>query len=94
MARADLLLLALPLLTGGCALGRNDLDGSVVIGFKAGQLVETTNQALAAGLGGAGHLLGGPWGELLTLGGLGFAAHARGRDRGWDEHKTDTTKES
>jgi hypothetical protein len=32
----------------GCAVGRNDTTGEVVLGVAAGKLVESTNQALGA----------------------------------------------
>lgn len=32
----------------GCAVGRNEATGSIVLGFDAGKLVETTDQAIGA----------------------------------------------
>lgn len=71
----------------GCAVGRNDVDGSIVLGWKAGQLVENTNQAIAAAANVAGGLLPPPFGQILTLSGIGIAAHLSGKNRGWDDRE-------
>jgi hypothetical protein len=78
------------IMLSGCAVGRNELDGTIVLGFKAGRLVETTNQALVAGSQTLGAFLPAPWGSLIALAGTGLAAHLAGRNRGWDEHKAET----
>ena len=51
----------------GCAVGRNEQTGAIVIGFNAGKLVETGNQAIA----GAAGALFGPAGIAVSGGALG-----------------------
>ena len=75
----------------GCAVGRNELTGEVVLGFGAGKLIETANQ----GLGAAGDVLLGPLGlGGLGLGGLAAAAWRQqgvakakheGENEGWTQ---------
>jgi len=78
-------------IVSGCAAGRGD-DGSIVVGARVADLVETPGQALNAAAG----LLPGPWGAIATigatiLGGGGIAAAARvsgrrtGERNGWEE---------
>jgi len=92
---AGLLCLIGPLTMQGCAVGRRELDGAIVIGVEAGKLVETGNQAIA----GAAGALFGPTGIAVSGGALGLlgiagklwaksaassAAHEAER-RGWEE---------
>lgn len=73
----------------GCAVGRDDATGAIVLGFEAGRLVETGPQALAAAVGsfvpGAAPIVG----VITGLLGIGTAAHYRakrnGERSGWDE---------
>lgn len=79
----------------GCAVGRRESDGAIVLGFEAGKLVETGNQAIA----GAAGALFGPTGIAVSGGALGLlgivgklwassaAAKARnaGERAGWEE---------
>ena len=73
----------------GCAVGRDDSTGAIVLGFEAGRLVETGPQALAAAVGsfvpGAAPIVG----VITGLLGIGTAAHYRakrnGERSGWDE---------
>ena len=84
-------LIAVAVIVSGCSAGRGD-DGSIVIGARVADLVETPGQALSAAAG----LLPGPWGAIATigatiLGGGGIAAAARvsgrrtGERNGWEE---------
>lgn len=88
-------LVALIVVMAGCAVGRNEQTGAVVIGFNAGKLVETGNQAIA----GAAGALFGPAGVAVSGGALGLlgivgklwassaAAKAKheGERAGWEE---------
>lgn len=82
-----LLLLAVAMLLTGCAVGRNELTGEVVLGFGAGRLVETAGQAVAS----LGSLLPPPFGQLGILGGALLMGHQTGRNRGWDEREKAAT---
>lgn len=78
----------------GCAAGRNDATGEIVVGFGVAKLTESTNQAISQlgdlVLPGAGGAIG-----LLGAVGIGWArSYAKARaataeraaaDRGWDE---------
>lgn len=80
----------------GCAVGRNDLNGDIVVGFKLGRLVETANQAVATGTEGLLGMLGvaaGPAG-LVGLVAARFFAEAKsekamreGLDKGWESRE-------
>lgn len=61
--------LALVVGLSGCAVGRDELTGDVVLGFKAGRLVETANQAAVTGLETLGTSIGIP-----GIGGLALVA--------------------
>lgn len=78
----------------GCAVGRNDANGDIVLGFKAGRLVETANQAIAAGSEGLLGMLGvaaGPAGAVGLIAAKFWkdaeAAKSKrdGENKGWDE---------
>ncbi len=83
---------AMLLVIGGCAAGRGD-DGSIVVGFPVAKSIETANQALTAGINAAISGASGGWGSiagvllpsLLGIGGAAFAAHAKGKETGWDQ---------
>lgn len=80
----------------GCAVGRDDATGAIVLGFEAGRLVETAPQALAGLAGslipGLGPVVGIVSG-LLGIGGTAAAVHYRakrtGERDGWDEREED-----
>ena len=83
----------------GCAVGRRDTDGAIVLGFEAGKLVETGDQILAAGGQSILSLLGmgaGPAGAIgLLAAKLWKDAEAEKAKRyaeakGWEEAKRDT----
>lgn len=80
---------AVPIMAlAGCAVGRDQLSGDIVLGFKAGRLVETANQAGFAAAEAAGTLLGGgPLGQLAGFGLTAALGHFAGRNRGWDERE-------
>lgn len=80
--------LALPLLVAsGCAVGRNEQTGAIILGIEAGRLTETAGQALGAAAG----FLPPPFNyiatgavSLLGLGGaakIGSTVAHRARDR-------------
>ena len=48
----------LVMLAGGCAAGRNEQTGEIIVGASVGKLVESTNQALGALTDGALAALG------------------------------------
>lgn len=94
-------------LIAGCAVGRNELTGAIVLGFEAGRLVETANQAVATGTEGVLGMLGlgaGPAGAIGVLAaklygdkekarGDARAAEAlrEGEMRGWNEREAAAT---
>lgn len=84
-----LLILALCGGVGGCAVGRNDRTGEIVLGIKAGTLVETSEQALAAAGSAAASALPPPFGDLLNFALIGLGGHLLGRNKGWDEKDQD-----
>ena len=65
---------------GGCAVGRNEQTGAIVIGVNAGKLVETANQGINAAAGAlfgpAGIAVSGPAAEFVAA----FAASFDGAD--------------
>lgn len=73
----------------GCAVGRDESTGAIILGIEAGRLVETGPQAIAAAVGtflpGAGPIVG----TIAGLLGIGGAVHYRskrnGERAGWDE---------
>lgn len=71
--------------TAGCAVGRRETDGAIVLGFEAGKLAETPGQIAAA----ATSFLPEPFGGLaqVALGalGVGGAVAASGRKRAQQE---------
>ena len=85
------LAIAALLLLGACAVGRRELDGAVVIGFEAGKLVETGNQALGALFGPAGLVAsGGAVGVAGIVGKLWASAAANkaaraAEEKGWQD---------
>lgn len=93
---AAFLAVAFLLMLSGCAVGRDDATGAIVLGFEAGRLVETAPQALAGlagslipGLGPVVSLAAG----ALGIGGTAAAVHYRSKRRGerdgWDEKEED-----
>lgn len=82
---------ALALVSGGCAAGRNETTGGVVVGLEVARLTETTNQLITS----AADALFGPAGVAVSGGVLGFvglagrwlakSAAAKGERAGWDE---------
>ena len=83
----------------GCAVGRRDVDGAIVLGFEAGKLTETGDQILAAGGTGILSLLGmgaGPAGAIGLLAAKLWKdaetekAKRYAESKGWEEAKKDT----
>lgn len=75
------------ILLGGCAVGRTN-SGGIVAGIEVGALPDGAGEFAQQAAG----LLPPPWGGIasaalgvLGLGGAAAAAHAKGKDRGWDE---------
>lgn len=75
------------LMLAGCAVGRRETDGAIVLGFEAGKLVETPGQALNV----AADFLPEPFRSVavgvLGIGGTALATRRsqRARDAAWDE---------
>lgn len=77
---------------GGCAVGRNELTGEVVLGIKAGRLVETTEQLMVGAAQGLGGLLPPPFGDIALMGVSALVGHQSGARKGWDEKEQDDLK--
>jgi len=88
-----LLLLCFAFTAGGCAVGRNDASGQIVLGFDAGRLTESVNQGVAQlgdyilpGAGAALAAVGLPvlgWARSYAAARAATAAH-KAADAGWD----------
>lgn len=83
----------------GCAVGRRDVDGAIVLGFEAGKLTETGDQILAAGGSSILSLLGmgaGPAGAIGLVAAKFWKdaetekAKRYAESKGWEEAKKDT----
>lgn len=86
---------ALASLAQGCGVGRG-ADGSIVVGTKVGELVETTNQAVAKvveqylpGFGTVAAAFGIPLVGAVAGWARSATKHAeiKGKEQGWDERE-------